>query len=209
MRFILVCISVAFMPSVTTAQVKVADSDSLPPLFPLELGSEWRYQIIEVDEEGKAIRKRLGTSQVVGVHIISGKRWFSVFEMGYGFWVRNTAEGLEEADIQLDEDTMQLKATPPRLFFKYPAKENETYAFDPEFDEQKMVVKSVERKVTVPAGEFSCVVYELMEGDKLSSRFYVVPGTGIVKFYQSADLTESGNAEVIEMTGFTRPMANE
>ena len=107
MRFILVCISVAFMPSVTTAQVKVADSDSPPPLFPLELGSEWRYQIIEVDEEGKAIRKRLGTSQVVGVHIISGKRWFSVFELGYGFWVRKTAEGLEEADIQLDEDTMQ------------------------------------------------------------------------------------------------------
>ena len=180
-----------------------------PPLFPLELGSEWRYHITEVDKEGKAIRKRSGTSKVVGVHIFGGKRWFSVFELGYGFWVRNTAVGLEEADIQLDEGTMQLKTTSPHLFFRYPAKENDAYVIDPEFDEQKMVVESIERKVRVPAGEFNCVVYDLMEGDALSIRFYVAPGTGIVKFYQPADLTESGNAEVVEMTGFTRPMANE
>ena len=207
MRWILVCM--AFMPCLLHAQAERADAGDGAPLFPLQLGSQWRYQITEVDEEGKIIRKRTGTSQVVGEHIISGKRWFCVFELGYGFWVRNTAEGLEEADIHLDEDTMQLKATSPRLFFKYPVKENETYVIDPEFDDQKMVVKSVDRKVTVPAGEFNCVVYEIMDGDELTSRMFVAPGKGLIKFYQPAEITESGNAEVIEMSGFTRPMGNE
>ena len=208
MRFLALCVIPALVllggvvPGVRAEQAGMTNKDAL---FPLELGTLWKYQITELDEEGKTIRTRAGTSQVVGVHLIDGKRWFNVFEMGYGFWVRNTPLGMEEADISLDEETMQLKTRAPRLFFKYPAMKGETYDLDEELDDYKMVVTDVKQKVTVPAGTYECVVYDVMEGGEPSNRFYLAPGIGLVKFQQSAEMTESGRAEVIEMTSFTRP----
>ena len=182
-----------------------ADADKFVPLLPFKLGAEWIYACKTVDKGGR-VTKTETKSHVVGVHLLNNQRWYYVYEFDYGFWVRNSKQGALEADIALDEESLQLKLQSPRLFFKFPVKKGETYDLKTPDLESKMRIAEVDAKLELPAGKFECIVYEVLEDNKVASRMWLAPGVGLVKF--ELELID-GEAETHELVKYSIPKNKE
>jgi len=186
-------------------------TSSSKDLIPLDLGNRWVYLKTTKDDNGTVIGHSEAQSRVVGVHHFSDEEWYCLDEFGFGVWTKNATEGHLEADVTFDKGTSLLAVDKTDLFFKYPAKVGDSWKLntgEPDGlesrDEQTIKVAKVDHPTIVPAGEFSCVVYELVEFGAASTRFYVAPGTGIVKFEYPTGLLGDGNSEVFELTKFER-----
>ena len=73
------------------------------------------------------------------------------------FWIRNSKQGQEEAYVELDDDTAGLKIDSSFVFFKYPAKQGDSYRPYPDDKEQIMDVLDLDVVVEVPAGKFKMI----------------------------------------------------
>ncbi|MCH7728299.1 MAG: hypothetical protein IH991_17740 [Planctomycetes bacterium] len=134
--------------------------------------------------------------------------WYCLDEFGIGVWARNSPDGHVKAYISFDDVASLLSVESTALLFKSSAKVGESWKLKPDDPDgieqpnnQRIVVAKVDHPTKVPAGEFSCVVFEF---DAASTRFYVAPGIGIVKYEYPTGLLGDGNSEVFELTKFER-----
>lgn len=162
--------------------------------FPL--GKSWIYR--RVDDDGKPDSERPDdATQVVGVHLLDGQQWMAWRELGFGIWSRVDEEGLHEALVEHDEETELLKFKESHLFMKYPTEVGDklNLSFSTEEDNgyrTEMRTIELNKSVTVPAGTYQCVVYELWQTDpdmgpqpQFGMRYYLDPRVGVVRIDES------------------------
>ncbi len=175
-----------------------AQPTNMQSLFPLALGTEWTYDYVSRDADGKIVEKRVESSKVIGIHMFGSEKWYHVQEFGDAVWCRNTSAGEQEANVSIDEESSLLKMDSSYLFFKYPAKKGDTWrahAVDDDDFVQTMKLKDVGTKLKTPAGTFDCHVYELTEEDEVSITFHVAPGVGIVQFEYTGEVVDNGGTD--------------
>ncbi|MEM9420774.1 MAG: hypothetical protein AAGA25_17240 [Planctomycetota bacterium] len=156
--------------------------------YPLAVGNVW---IFESEGGGPA-----STETIVESREIDGVTWFrlkggvaedpaqQVEEESWELWLANLPDGHADADMLPDEQTGEEGLANQRVYFRFPAKEGETYKLSADDDAPMMMrVISTETRVLTPAGAFDCIVYqEYIPGDlSYTFRAYVSPGVGVVK----------------------------
>ncbi|MBD3673222.1 MAG: hypothetical protein HUJ26_06810 [Planctomycetaceae bacterium] len=157
-------------------------------LIPVAMGNRWEYRESELREDGTVASTR-PTSEVIRSFYDSPRgRFFYLEATDYCMWLRDTARGLEDVMMAVDEETMTLKFDgKPGVYYRYPVEEGQTYLVDYETEFMPVTVMTVlelKAKVQVPAGEFTCIKYQSLDKETRlpESMHYVCPGVGLVKY---------------------------
>lgn len=181
-----VCVGLAQEKSTKSAEPKTIKKSK--EFYPLTLGNTWTYETVTVAEDGTKGKPKEDISKIKGVYDLPEGRFFCVEEFETAFWSRNTPKGLEDTDIEIDEETLQVKtARKPSIFYKYPVKVGDKYVIELNLGEDpfnKMEIRAIDEEVKVPAGTFKCIDYTLLniEDNSLSVRTWFCPGVGAIKY---------------------------
>ncbi|MBI2571130.1 MAG: hypothetical protein HYV63_29340 [Candidatus Schekmanbacteria bacterium] len=132
------------------------------PIFPLSTGNTWKYSEPLVGEF---------TSTVIGTYQTGGKTVFRVHSS------LSSDDGLlrNESDGTYSYGSVGDPWSTGELWLKYPTSPGESW----NFAGTEVSVVSVDTSVDVPAGTFTCVVYQT--GNLL---LYFAPGVGMVRTYE-------------------------
>lgn len=156
--------------------------------YPLTRGNTWSYVVSPNLLRGQ---DSIDVQTVVRDTVIDAQTWsFLTYTYGnprnrFGMWYRNSDQGL-----------WMLYSPSPVLYYRYPCQPGDTYPGPAGIDTIRVV--STQLQLSVPAGTFTCILYERSITQYFSSGpftfytdSYVSPGTGEVKteFY-SADSTK-------------------
>jgi hypothetical protein len=146
------------------------------PLFPLETGLYWRYEI-EKQGETKQVQNWIANSRTIGPY-----QWFLSVEYGERFWIRNSLQGQVEA-VNLYKkkyDAPEFEKLDPKtihqeLLFKYPATPGDTWI---------MLENTIRyeglQTLTVPAGTFDCHQYSITQYGQTYSHSCIAEGIGVI-----------------------------
>ncbi len=164
-------------------------------IFPLKAGNSWTYQSKSIDT---TIITNLWVEKDT---LIQGESWYKILaDSMFSYYYKNLDDGLWALDMQ---DFIYYK--PSNLIYKYPAKVNDEYYIEHE----KYKIISIDQKVEVPAGTFSCYVYQNdysnFDGHHYFNEVYLSQGTGIIKSitYDNKENNENDTINNIELTSYT------
>ncbi|MBX9583013.1 MAG: hypothetical protein K2X87_22130 [Gemmataceae bacterium] len=165
-------------------------------LFPTKLGSVWVY--------------KLGTEEVTvtvtGTETFGGKEC-ARFEEKVGSGPATKYLHFVAADGVFRARVNAVAVDPPLKLLPLPADKGTAWVVDSKVGTVRVKgefkVRAVDEKVTVPAGDFTCVFVEGPDvdiaGTKTAVRQYYAPGTGLVK-----EVLEAGGvASVRELKSYT------
>lgn len=145
-----------------------------PELFPLTVGSHWKYQ---TDNSPTLIENAIVSSLQIG-----DTRWFLYREYGEKFWIRNGPEGQLEAVNLYNKgehaaifEQLDAKSVREELLFRFPAKPGDTWVML----ENEIRYEGL-RDMTVPAGSFSCHFYSITQYGQAYSHTCIAEQVGIV-----------------------------
>jgi hypothetical protein len=157
----------------TTCEDSVStNNEVLNPIVPLEIGNAWSHRIEWFDSTGNLTQTFYDSSAIISDTIIQNERWFIWSNIARtittnrksGYWYRfgNTSY----------------------LVLKYPIKKGETYKYgnDPNIY-LDVTVLAIDSVISVPAGDFSCIIYEWRNSyGPLSSIECYAPNIGMVRY---------------------------
>jgi hypothetical protein len=157
----------------TTCEDSVTtNNEVLNPIVPLEIGNVWTHRIEWYDTTGALTHTIYDSSTIVSDTIIQNERWFIWSNIARtittnrksGYWYRF-------GDLSY-------------LVLKYPVRKGETYKYGNGPDIYlNVTVLSVDSVISVPAGDFSCIVYEWRNSyGPLSSIECYAPNIGMVRY---------------------------
>jgi len=138
------------------------------PLFPLEPGLFWEYEVSGSKPE-KVVN---GIANSITINDIT---WYIMFEYDEIFIIRNGELGQMEAAPLFDKDGKSTGKHREFLVFKYPVTIGESYLSN----DQKVTVEK-KHTVSTPAGSFECIVYNIDLGNGDYSRSCIKVGVGII-----------------------------
>jgi hypothetical protein len=153
----------------------------LPDYYPLKVGTKWTYEI-----DGGNGQKIQVTKQITKVETIDGKSLARMETVVNGM-VAST-EHLESTEKGVFRHRLNgMEVTPPVCVIKYPYKDGETWAVEPEVGPQqlKLSFKSgKEEEISVAAGKYKAVSVNVdseVNGVKIKSTAWHAPDVGLVK----------------------------
>ena len=167
---------------------KPADPDK--SIIPLALGNTWTYQSEEIQADGTKKLLEDGDPGEGIKAVFVNEQGASYYLSGeeFGLWSNSTPRGNEDAIIEINEETLKLELIDkPTVYYQYPVKKGTKYDlfFGQKLDEafSTMTVAELDVKITVPAGTFSCIKYEMREKSTgmLETVDYVSPGIGLIR----------------------------
>jgi len=138
------------------------------PLYPLEVGMYWTYQVGDVE---KSI-----TNRIVSSKNILGNEWFQLNEFGDTFWIRNTDQGQVEAINLWGTGAENVTTIEEILVYKYPYQVGETYMLG-----EDSITIEADKTVTVPAGTFQCTPYRIQMTESDYSISCIARGVGVIE----------------------------
>ena len=161
------CFSIIACNYIITAQV----------IYPLSVGSKWNIRETKYDTSDIPTSNFTFQTQIYRDTIISNERWFTADNQGV-FWYSNRLDGL----YSFDHDQQ------PFMFYKYPAAKGDSYI---RLDDS-IFIKSVDSMVSVPAGNFSCILYQIINRKTkyIYAEDFVSPNVGGVRtkqYYRSLE----------------------
>jgi len=163
----------------------VAPIDPILSVFPLHKGVVWTFVESHLDVRGNPLDTLLDSLFIKADTSMYGENWSVIYLYGTDQLIRNDRGGVVVRLMSNDERAHTL--------FKYPARIGDSYGFPlPAFAGNNPVVMdddwwfstvvAVDTLITVPAGTFSCTVYQLSPNP---SHYYLLEfiseGTGWVK----------------------------
>jgi hypothetical protein len=146
----------------------VAAPAQAEPLYPLEVGMYWTYQVGDVE---KSV-----TNRIVSSKNILGNEWFQLNEFGDTFWIRNSDKGQVEAINLWGTGAENVTTIEELLVYKYPYQVGETYMLG-----EDSITIETEKTVTVPAGSFQCTPYRIQMNESDYSISCIAQGVGVVE----------------------------
>jgi len=141
-------------------------------LIPFKMNNYWKYNDSKYDSTGNIFISDTIIYKVDIDTIILNQQFFKYDISNFYYTVKE--DGIWQYEILGD-------SVKNCLYLKYPCKIGDTYTFT--FGRPNIVtVTSLNEKVTVEAGEFTCIEYHL-EYNSVSPyiNIYVAPGVGIIK----------------------------
>ncbi len=166
------------------------DDNSGGVIIPLKIGKTWYYQEVMGETAAKAppsdyvfFLSVLSTKEIreqTTYAVLAGDPW----DYYYADYFRNKDDGIHYYGYYDYWDMEEYIYNAEGLLWKYPCKAGDTYqGFYDEFRE--ITVVSTNAKVTVPAGTYTCVQYEVPwysnEYGESWSYKYFAPDVGLVK----------------------------
>ncbi len=158
-----------------------------PEIFPLKVGYKWNFLAVRND----SVRSN-HVNEVTKDTIYDGQPWFILTydtaihticknQTGGWWFLYSAAAGAPGV---------------PALYYKYPAQVNDQYFT---IDSSLVKVVSINEKVTVAAGTFTCYHYHMIHyRESYECEEYFAPGTGFIKHV--IYVTGSGTSSVFETT---------
>lgn len=137
-------------------------------IIPLNINNTWNYHFTAFDTSGIINFSFNVSDKIMGDTIINGQRWY--FQDKGSLFFTNKSNGYYTFD-RYAMDTAKIN-----LAYKYPSIKGDKYSY-------WKVVKS-DTQITVPAGNFICVLYSYRLKSKESFSYYDVyinPGIGRIK----------------------------
>jgi hypothetical protein len=174
-----------------------APETTTTPLFPTKVGSKWVYQLN--DQEA--------TVTVTGTETFGGREC-ARFEEQVGSGSPTKYLQYVAADGVFRAKVNAVAVDPPLKLLPLPADKDATWEVDSKVGANRVKgtfkVKATDEKVTVPAGEFTCVFVEGSDVEVAgttykSVRQYYAPGTGLVQEVFATDTAE----DVRKLKSFT------
>jgi hypothetical protein len=136
-------------------------------LIPLKVGNLWIYKSEKLDEEGNSANSSYSYMSILADTTIDGVKYSLRNGNSRGDFCMNGTDGFN----------IYLRGQSPVLDLKYPVKLNETFL---RRNHDTTFVTSMDEKVEVPAGKYTCIKYETLSGgSKLI--YHVCPNVGIIK----------------------------
>jgi hypothetical protein len=136
-------------------------------LIPLKVGNLWIYKTEQLDKDGSPVVINYSYMSVLADSTIDGIKYSIRNGNNRGDLCTNTNDGFN----------IYLRGQSPVLDLKYPVKLNETFM---RRNHDTTYVTSLDEKIEVPAGNFTCIKYETFNnGSKLI--YHVCPNVGIIK----------------------------
>lgn len=157
------------------------DSQSGDEMMPMKAGYQWRYAV-DGDVPNKVI-----AVEIVGRYVDDGVEWFHIegFLDDY-LMLANTSDGVyHTSDCDYDNFEYCAPENSPLTqepLYKLSAEKGEHYGFLDWPDTAVTVLG--EKEVTVPAGQFTCTMYEF-KFDTDIVRHCVTPGVGVVRIEET------------------------
>jgi|GEM_PF-1761569 len=146
----------------------VATPAQAEPLYPLEVGMYWTYQVGDVEKPV--------TNRIVSSKNILGNEWYQLNEFGDTFWIRNSDKGQVEAINLWGTGAENVTTIEELLVYKYPYQVGETYMLG-----EDSITIEAEKTVTVPAGSFQCTPYRIQMTESDYSISCIAQGVGVVE----------------------------
>ncbi len=185
--WVLVCVLTNSNGAWTQEAEQAPEPGAPTELIPLAVGNEWVYE--KTGDGGSPVY----TERVIGSILRNGQSWFLVrggedpgqrdSDEDWEYWTGNTAEGNADVEYSIANETMQGVFSEPFVYFRYPVGAGETYQLDDDLTEIQVV--AVDARVTVPAGEFECILYQERladtPDDEYMGSWWVCPGVGVVR----------------------------
>ena len=136
----------------------------LPELLPLKIGNWWAFQRTDFDSTGNIVSTFADTMRVLRDTVIQNEHWFIT---NHGIY-RNAKDGLRYWSWSDNSSYV----------YSYPANENDIFIMGSAI----VKVKSVNEKISVPCGDFSCYHYqaELSQLYNWQINYFLSPGIGFV-----------------------------
>jgi len=143
-------------------------------LFPAKIGNKWNYL---VTTGGISVNK---VNEIVSDEVVNDIKWYNLaLNSQIVMQLRNANDGMHV--LYTDSNSVNRKDV---LFYKYPVTELTEYDADGNF----VKIVSLDKKVTVPAGTFSCYYYNVVYAvDSSKYEEYYAPGVGVVKLVEYKD----------------------
>jgi hypothetical protein len=144
------------------------DSIGRKEIIPLNLDNTWNYHVTAYDTSGNIYFSANISDKIMGDTIINGQRWYYQDKGALYFTIKS--DGYYTID-RYAMDTAKIN-----LAYKYPCNTGDKYS--------NWEVVKLDTQITVPAGNFSCVLYSyrLKTGDSFSYYdVYIKPGIGRIK----------------------------
>lgn len=144
-------------------------------LMPMKIGNLWVYKTAKIDRYGTVERTDYMSLAVLADTVFSGQS-YALIEGG--FPLTNKEDGIYS--VKKDSSSYS-----PALFFKYPAKLNDSYQ---SFTNDSITVMALDETVITPAGKFKCIKYLSRSSSMFdeATAFYLCPSTGIIKIEEYA-----------------------
>lgn len=138
-------------------------------ILPLRTDNYWTAQNTVYDVQGNEYASSETTRWIVRYTIISGERWY--IDQSDDLYI-NQADGLHQ----------RTDAGSSYLFLKYPATVGQSYPANPVTNET-IIVKATDTSITVPAGTYSCYMYERRTaGSTTLVNYFYSPNIGPIRF---------------------------
>ena len=157
------------------------------PLFYFHAGASWTYQV-------DSTKNYQVTNKVISVKTIDGQNWYELVEYGEKFWVANKEYGQVEAINFFEEKPSQISKAEEILVFKYPAKVGEKWG-----EIGSITTYLGTKNITVPAGEFTCHMYNIDMNKGNYSKSCIAKNIGII--YNEAVL-ENNPKEISKLLSY-------
>ncbi|HPO63472.1 MAG TPA: hypothetical protein PK762_10375 [Candidatus Kapabacteria bacterium] len=143
-------------------------------LFPAKIGNKWTYL---VTTGGISVNK---VNEIVSDELVNDIKWYNLaLNSQIVMQLRNANDGMHV--LYSDSNSVNRKDV---LFYKYPVTELTEYDADGNY----VKIVSLDKKVTVPAGTFSCYYYNVVyAADSSKYEEYYAPGVGVVKLVEYKD----------------------
>jgi hypothetical protein len=197
-----------------------ADRTTLPddgveiPLVPTAAGTRWTYQLSDSVELGSpAVAAPAFADVVLSRDTLVGlERWTAAVDTAHVFtitpapFLANRRDGLFEFSPQGTPGVPRTGYDIQFLRFPYPTRVGVRFRIG------DAVVSSVDTVVTVPAGAFHTLRYDLSARDGTTESYFIAPGTGVVmrvsfpiQQRDASGAVVSRMREVARLAAFTRP----
>jgi hypothetical protein len=177
---------------------------TLPPLVPFKLGATFSYHSTDTIIGEPIPGDRLAADSDFTVHVVvdtadgSGVRWakFDAAALALGppgsldAYYTNASDGLRRSIANPNRSG----PTPSILMFLYPAQRGQFTPFGP-------LVSATDTVITVPAGTFHCLRYDLVDqptpGPVTYWSVFFSPGTGVIQRIINVSYFSGGQLQVL------------
>jgi len=190
--FALALLSVLWIGACSKNDSNPVTPNSSGGVFPLAVGNKWLLQKYTYDNASGGMKaSSVDTMKIVQDTLIRNEKWFTT---GNGSYMTNRTGGTWLYDAN----------TSMQLYLKYPAQVDDSYRViqgDSVNSYDTMLVKmlSINQSVTVPAGTFSCMTYQITYASSKTIRtLQFAPGKGLV--FKQTEGENPVNGEVIVLT---------
>ena len=181
MKIIQVFIVSLVLLSCNDTGLSVIEGNPAGPIIPLQIGNTWIYEFSQYDTLGTLISAVYDTVALAIDTVLDNRVWF--FWAQPEMYIANYSDGAWIRSLEIGFSLY------PSLMYKYPAEVGDLWTFDG-FSTFHMQLTSINEVTEVPAGRFSCHVYDF---GSTTGVVHIVPGIGMV-FSEMFNFVPSGKS---------------